>query len=208
MVGRPGWGQQGGCWSVGHSGARADGWRQRWRQRRRHAWRFPLLATLLLLSLDQPDTFPCCALCCAICCLQDKGGDAAADETKFDAFLGNDAGVLGATGVYDEEDREADNVWDQIEDRMDERRKVRCGWGGLGARGLPKGLCAGRQAGRAGQSSRYSKCREQAGLGQEVFAQPDVHTPALPCPALALPLAPLSPLGCPAAGAARGQAEG
>ena len=95
-----------------------------------------------------------CALCCAVCCLQEKGGDAAADETKFDAFLGNDAGVLGATGVYDEEDREADNVWDQIEDRMDERRKVRCGWGGLGARGLPKGLCAGRQAGRAGQSSR------------------------------------------------------
>ena len=32
--------------------------------------------------------------------------DAGGDETKFDAFLGNDAGVLGATGVYDEEDRE------------------------------------------------------------------------------------------------------
>ena len=50
--------------------------------------------------------------------------DAGADDTKFDAFLGNDAGVLGATGVYDEEDREADNVWDNVEDRMDERRKV------------------------------------------------------------------------------------
>lgn len=51
--------------------------------------------------------------------------DAGADDTKFDAFLGNDAGVLGATGVYDEEDREADNVWDNVEDRMDERRKER-----------------------------------------------------------------------------------
>ncbi|KAI3436782.1 hypothetical protein D9Q98_006193 [Chlorella vulgaris] len=55
----------------------------------------------------------------------DKGKDAGGDETKFDEFLGNDAGVLGATGVYDEEDREADNVWDDIEDRMDERRKDR-----------------------------------------------------------------------------------
>lgn len=53
---------------------------------------------------------------------QDEGG---ADETKFDEFLGNDAGVLGRSGVYDEEDREADDVWDQVEDRMDERRKVR-----------------------------------------------------------------------------------
>jgi hypothetical protein len=53
-----------------------------------------------------------------------QGKDAGGDETKFDEFLGNDAGVLGATGVYDEEDREADNVWDDIEDRMDERRKV------------------------------------------------------------------------------------
>ena len=56
--------------------------------------------------------------------LQDKDGGG--DETQFDAFLGNDAGVLGATGgAYDDEDREADNVWDQVEDRMDERRKVR-----------------------------------------------------------------------------------
>lgn len=53
-----------------------------------------------------------------------RQGDEGADETKFDAFLGNDAGVLGQTGVYDEEDREADEVWDHIEDRMDERRKV------------------------------------------------------------------------------------
>lgn len=61
-----------------------------------------------------------------------QGKDAGGDETKFDEFLGNDAGVLGATGVYDEEDREADNVWDDIEDRMDERRKVSrpVGWVG------------------------------------------------------------------------------
>lgn len=60
-------------------------------------------------------------------------GDEGPDETKFDAFLGNDAGVLGQTGIYDEEDREADEVWDHIEDRMDERRKVG-GWpGGPGA---------------------------------------------------------------------------
>ena len=39
--------------------------------------------------------------------LQDDGGG---DESKFDAFLGNDAGVLGATGVYDEEDREVRTV--------------------------------------------------------------------------------------------------
>ena len=58
------------------------------------------------------------------CRPQDKEGGG--DETQFDAFLGNDAGVLGATGgAYDDEDREADNVWDQVEDRMDERRKVR-----------------------------------------------------------------------------------
>ncbi|PRW56239.1 STABILIZED1 [Chlorella sorokiniana] len=56
---------------------------------------------------------------------QDKKDDGGGDEGKFDAFLGNDAGVLGATAVYDEEDREADNVWDNIEDRMEERRKER-----------------------------------------------------------------------------------
>lgn len=54
--------------------------------------------------------------------MQDEGG---ADETKFDEFLGNDAGVLRRWGVCGEEDREADNVWDQVEDRLDERRKVR-----------------------------------------------------------------------------------
>ncbi|PSC71481.1 STABILIZED1-like [Micractinium conductrix] len=52
-----------------------------------------------------------------------EGGAAGGDETKFDEFLGNDAGVLGA-GAYDDEDKEADEVWDHIEDRMEERRKV------------------------------------------------------------------------------------
>uniref|UniRef100_A0A1D2A2C6 Pre-mRNA-processing factor 6 n=1 Tax=Auxenochlorella protothecoides TaxID=3075 RepID=A0A1D2A2C6_AUXPR len=49
-----------------------------------------------------------------------QGGD---DDSKFDEFLGNDGGVLAGTGAYDDEDREADAVWDQVEDRMDERRR-------------------------------------------------------------------------------------
>lgn len=66
-----------------------------------------------------------------------QGGD---DDSKFDEFLGNDGGVLAGTGAYDDEDREADAVWDQVEDRMDERRRVRAGgWGGEG-RGLIQGL--------------------------------------------------------------------
>lgn len=47
------------------------------------------------------------------------------DDNKFDEFLGNDSGVLAGNAVYDDEDREADNVWDGVEDRMDGRRKVR-----------------------------------------------------------------------------------
>lgn len=46
------------------------------------------------------------------------------DEGKFDAFLGNDSGVLAGSGAYDEEDREADQIWEQVDQRMEERRKV------------------------------------------------------------------------------------
>ncbi|KAG2489786.1 hypothetical protein HYH03_011736 [Edaphochlamys debaryana] len=53
-----------------------------------------------------------------------KGGDdeSALDETKFDEFMGNDAGVF-ATGEYDEDDKEADAVWEKIDNFMDERRR-------------------------------------------------------------------------------------
>lgn len=47
------------------------------------------------------------------------------DETKFDEFMGNDAGAFAATGEYDQDDREADAVWDQIDEYMDQRRRDR-----------------------------------------------------------------------------------
>lgn len=53
-----------------------------------------------------------------------QGGEAAAgEEQKFDSFMGADAGVF-AGGDYDEDDREADRVWEQIDAHMDERRRV------------------------------------------------------------------------------------
>ncbi|GFR44314.1 hypothetical protein Agub_g5438 [Astrephomene gubernaculifera] len=52
------------------------------------------------------------------------GGDeeSALDDTKFDEFMGNDAGVF-ATGEYDEDDKEADAVWESVDNFMDERRR-------------------------------------------------------------------------------------
>lgn len=55
-----------------------------------------------------------------------KEEDAAAHQ-EFDQFLGNDAGAF-AYGDYDEEDKEADQVYAQIESVMDERRKVSAGY--------------------------------------------------------------------------------
>ncbi|GIL57404.1 hypothetical protein Vafri_12583 [Volvox africanus] len=56
-----------------------------------------------------------------------KGGgdneEAALDDTKFDEFMGNDAGVFAATGEYDEDDKEADAVWETVDNFMDERRR-------------------------------------------------------------------------------------
>eukprot|EP00897_Mesotaenium_endlicherianum_P009105 jgi/Mesen1/8222/ME000442S07492 len=46
------------------------------------------------------------------------------ENQKFDEFEGNDVGLF-ATGEYDEDDREADEVWETIDARMDDRRKDR-----------------------------------------------------------------------------------
>eukprot|EP00191_Tetraselmis_sp_GSL018_P019287 CAMPEP_0177592198 /NCGR_PEP_ID=MMETSP0419_2-20121207/8425_1 /TAXON_ID=582737 /ORGANISM="Tetraselmis sp., Strain GSL018" /LENGTH=893 /DNA_ID=CAMNT_0019083035 /DNA_START=192 /DNA_END=2870 /DNA_ORIENTATION=- len=60
---------------------------------------------------------------------QGKGGgehgEEGTDDAKFDAFLGNDAGVFASAGEYDEDDKEADEIWASIDARMDERRKDR-----------------------------------------------------------------------------------
>jgi pre-mRNA-processing factor 6 len=56
-----------------------------------------------------------------VCCLQ--GGEGGDDENKFDEFLGNDAGVF-AGGQYDEDDKEADRIWESVDNFMDERRRV------------------------------------------------------------------------------------
>lgn len=41
--------------------------------------------------------------------------------------MGSDAGMF-AGGTYDEDDKEADRVWDSIDNFMDERRRVRHGY--------------------------------------------------------------------------------
>lgn len=52
---------------------------------------------------------------------EEKGYD---ENQKFDEFEGNDMGLF-ATGEYDEDDKEADAVWEEIDKRMDSRRKDR-----------------------------------------------------------------------------------
>lgn len=55
----------------------------------------------------------------------DEGEDKGYDENqKFDEFEGNDVGLF-ASAEYDEDDREADAVWEGIDKRMDSRRKDR-----------------------------------------------------------------------------------
>lgn len=51
----------------------------------------------------------------------DKGHD---EDQKFDEFKGNDVGLI-ASAEYDENDNEADAVWEAIDERMDSRRKDR-----------------------------------------------------------------------------------
>jgi len=46
------------------------------------------------------------------------------DDNKFDEFMGNDAGAL-AGGAYDEDDKDADSIWDAVDSYMDERRRER-----------------------------------------------------------------------------------
>ncbi|KAI3940978.1 hypothetical protein MKW92_005708 [Papaver armeniacum] len=52
---------------------------------------------------------------------EEKGYD---ENQQFDEFEGNDVGLF-ATGEYDEDDKEADAVWEAIDERMDSRRKDR-----------------------------------------------------------------------------------
>ncbi|GKA28631.1 stabilized1-like protein [Tanacetum coccineum] len=48
------------------------------------------------------------------------------DENQtFDEFEGNDVGLFFASAEYNEEDKEADAIWDEIDKRMDSRRKDR-----------------------------------------------------------------------------------
>ncbi|KAK4762235.1 hypothetical protein SAY87_030119 [Trapa incisa] len=55
----------------------------------------------------------------------DEGEDKGYDENqKFDEFEGNDVGLF-ASAEYDEDDKEADAVWEAIDKRMDSRRKDR-----------------------------------------------------------------------------------
>ncbi|RCV17769.1 hypothetical protein SETIT_3G246400v2 [Setaria italica] len=52
---------------------------------------------------------------------EEKGYD---ENQKFDEFEGNDAGLFSSAD-YDDDDREADAVWESIDQRMDSRRKDR-----------------------------------------------------------------------------------
>ncbi|WCJ22718.1 Pre-mRNA-processing factor 6 [Euphorbia peplus] len=53
--------------------------------------------------------------------VEDKGYD---ENQKFDEFEGNDVGLF-ASAEYDDDDREADAIWEEIDKRMDSRRKDR-----------------------------------------------------------------------------------
>ena len=57
--------------------------------------------------------------------LQDGAAANPEDDSKFDEFMGNDAGALASTGQYDEDDKEADEIWEAVDTFMDERRRVR-----------------------------------------------------------------------------------
>uniref|UniRef100_A0A1J3G438 Protein STABILIZED1 n=1 Tax=Noccaea caerulescens TaxID=107243 RepID=A0A1J3G438_NOCCA len=52
---------------------------------------------------------------------EEKGYD---ENQKFDEFEGNDAGLF-SNAEYDEDDKEADAIWESIDQRMDSRRKDR-----------------------------------------------------------------------------------
>jgi len=50
--------------------------------------------------------------------------DAQENPEKFDEFEGNDAGIF-RTHFYDDDDREADEIWESVDNHMDERRRDR-----------------------------------------------------------------------------------
>ncbi|KAL3526997.1 hypothetical protein ACH5RR_011653 [Cinchona calisaya] len=52
---------------------------------------------------------------------EEKGYD---ENQKFDEFEGNDVGLF-ASAEYDDEDKEADEIWEAVDKRMDSRRKDR-----------------------------------------------------------------------------------
>ncbi|KAK1582318.1 hypothetical protein Q3G72_013950 [Acer saccharum] len=55
----------------------------------------------------------------------DEGDEKGYDENqKFDEFEGNDVGLF-ANSEYDEDDKEADAIWEAIDEGMDSRRKDR-----------------------------------------------------------------------------------
>lgn len=48
------------------------------------------------------------------------------DDSKFDAFMGNDVGVFSSSQKgLDSEDKEADAIWQSVDARMDERRRAK-----------------------------------------------------------------------------------
>ena len=53
---------------------------------------------------------------------KEENEDTTLDDSKFDEFMGNDAGALANTGEYDQDDKDADDVWSQIDSHMDNRR--------------------------------------------------------------------------------------
>ena len=58
-----------------------------------------------------------------------RGAPAPADDTpdppnQFDEFQGGDAGIFAKKGAeYDDDDLEADAIWQSVDDHLDERRK-------------------------------------------------------------------------------------
>lgn len=57
-----------------------------------------------------------------------RGGGGGGDDDnrppgQFDEFNGGDAGIFGGGGEYDEDDKEADEIWESIDNHMDSRRR-------------------------------------------------------------------------------------
>jgi len=103
-------------------------------------------------------------------------GAAAAAGTAtgpYDHFLGNEAGALAtANGDYDGDDREADRVWDGVDDYMEDRRRRAAG--GAGA-------ANGGGGGNDGAGSGEPKISEQfADLKRRLAAVTEAEWEAIP----------------------------